>query len=538
MSERAAKPSSTPVIPALQIPKRRDDDCDSGRSGRLSHRQTATLSPIVSLKGQGKSASLPGSPVGDKRAKRRHRRRWSKKKKQAVSDEYRYKSRRSRALERSADGMTTIVEYSESRASSSSAASTESSLASSRKSDGDSDESASEDRGDAFGCKFRGVEITMFDVVSGTSSVFSRQPTYSVSIFANLLHVTSASARSRLIKLTLSDDDANLFGVHSDAGYRHPVYILWRSRCPDFANRSRRTGDENRCLPSFLVKKRPGALIQETMSSRCLRKIPHACFAAFPVSGLMDATGAAYFAYDVAPYGDLLMHILSISSYVTYHSRLVLARQIAYQVLLVLRDVHAMEWAHRDVKPDNVLIMYSTILDRDVDVCTSPSARFVWAKLSDWEFAAPIERPTTDFPGSPEYAAPEIMRASTESAPSEIADPRKADIYSLGLTIYTILSFSTPENGRVSQIDMENLMMMSPAAAAFVRYCCMDNPDYRPTASDLLDHRWLDPKSPDLSFYSDIADFSSPRGGMFRRYASRLNDLAHIAEHAYKYKPT
>ncbi|GMH38277.1 hypothetical protein BSKO_06161 [Bryopsis sp. KO-2023] len=94
--------------------------------------------------------------------------------------------------------------------------------------------------------------------------------------------------------------------------------------------------------------------------------------------------------------------------------------------------MHNEGFAHLDLKPGNVLMT-----PRDV-------------KLADFGHSVKIlmDRQVLGFRGTPEYMAPELL-----SAPYKAHDPKKADVYSLGVILYAMLMGAPPRiNDRIFYI--------------------------------------------------------------------------------------
>lgn len=102
------------------------------------------------------------------------------------------------------------------------------------------------------------------------------------------------------------------------------------------------------------------------------------------------------------------------------------ARRWFWQMLSGLHYLHTNEIAHRDLKCENILISRSGNV-----------------KLADFGFATycvdldGVRLLSTTFCGSTCYAAPEILSGTPH-------DPKPADVWSLGVVLYTMLTSSMP----------------------------------------------------------------------------------------------
>lgn len=111
--------------------------------------------------------------------------------------------------------------------------------------------------------------------------------------------------------------------------------------------------------------------------------------------------------------------------------------QIGTQIAAALSAAHAKQVIHRDVKPDNILVLYD------------PGSRTWRAKLLDFgsvRLEGSDEKLTKmgEILGSPEYMSPEQLM-------TEPLDHR-ADVYSLGVTLYECLTGRVPYPGTYAQV--------------------------------------------------------------------------------------
>lgn len=162
---------------------------------------------------------------------------------------------------------------------------------------------------------------------------------------------------------------------------------------------------------------------------------------------------------------------------------------ITKQILEGISYVHKMGISHRDLKPDNILIMQDDpILIKITD--------FGLAKLSD-----NVTFMKT-FCGTLAYVAPEIITGKYDANDSNNYSSL-VDIWSLGCLVYVLLTSHLPFNGK-TQAQMFtkiknaeyhesplNTYNVSADGKDFLNCCLQVNPRLRITAQGALKHKWL-----------------------------------------------
>jgi serine/threonine protein kinase len=146
--------------------------------------------------------------------------------------------------------------------------------------------------------------------------------------------------------------------------------------------------------------------------------------------------------------------------------------QIICQLLTALAFLHANGVAHRDIKPDNIL------LDADKNV-----------KLGDFGFSRRVngdllmQTPC----GSPDYVAPEILLGKDY-------DGLKADIWSVGVVLFALETGRLPWTARSKIMLFQQItngvyqipLSVGRDIAQIIDHCLQVEPGRRPTAFDLL----------------------------------------------------
>ncbi|XP_076026596.1 death-associated protein kinase 2 isoform X2 [Genypterus blacodes] len=160
------------------------------------------------------------------------------------------------------------------------------------------------------------------------------------------------------------------------------------------------------------------------------------------------------------------------------------ATQFIKQLLDGVKYLHSKMIAHFDLKPENIML-----LDRNVSLPR--------IKLIDFGLAHRIE-PGADFKnifGTPEFVAPEIVNYEQLGL--------EADMWSIGVITYVLLSGASPFLGESKQETLGNISAMSydfdeeffsstsELAKNFIRQLLEKDTRKRMTIQDALNHPWI-----------------------------------------------
>lgn len=148
---------------------------------------------------------------------------------------------------------------------------------------------------------------------------------------------------------------------------------------------------------------------------------------------------------------------------------------ILREVLLALQAVHRLGVIHRDIKAANVLITN----EGNVELCDFGVAARITSNL--------VKR--TTMAGTPYWMAPEVIREGDQYN-------SKADVWSLGITMYEIATGNPPYCDKDAMWAMQMILKLtpprlegreySPALKESIALCLDESPEERPLAEDLL----------------------------------------------------
>ena len=141
-----------------------------------------------------------------------------------------------------------------------------------------------------------------------------------------------------------------------------------------------------------------------------------------------------------------------LERYVAQHGPLppATALRVVLQVAQALEAAQAHRLIHRDIKPGNVMAVTNRAGSLDVKLIDFGLATGTGTEALD---AARITR-TRDFLGSPAFASPEQCEMETLDT--------RSDIYSLGVTLWYLLSGKRPFSGTVGQVLIAQVVKPPP----------------------------------------------------------------------------
>ncbi|KAF5631162.1 ankyrin repeat domain protein [Fusarium tjaetaba] len=204
--------------------------------------------------------------------------------------------------------------------------------------------------------------------------------------------------------------------------------------------------------------------------------------------GWYATSNKLYIAMEFFPDGDLYANIRD-------HRRLTddECSHIISQVLSGVAVMHEAGFAHRDVKPQNILV-YKVSQD------LAPSSW--WVKLADFGISKKLGAETTGTTlasGTPLYMAPELLQYDSRSILTE--DYFKADVWAIGITAFFILTKSVPFKSQPAIFhysgnlqDLATIFadsQLTEIARSFVSEVLKPQPGERPDAERAKQHAWI-----------------------------------------------
>ena len=163
-----------------------------------------------------------------------------------------------------------------------------------------------------------------------------------------------------------------------------------------------------------------------------------------------------------------------------------IVKRVVYQCVLVLVYLHDNSITHRDIKPDNILVV-DRVLDIRSDVMLTDYGLSKVGKGRGEVMHSIV--------GTSYYVAPEVVNGNGYD--------NKCDCWSLGVTVYTMLSGSPPFVGKNNMETLELSMRcdvtfksdvwknVSGECKAFIKQLVRVDPKERMSMKDCLRHEWL-----------------------------------------------
>ncbi|KAM0513484.1 hypothetical protein ACHAPE_007746 [Trichoderma viride] len=199
--------------------------------------------------------------------------------------------------------------------------------------------------------------------------------------------------------------------------------------------------------------------------------------------GWYDTDSSLYIAMEYVPLGDLEKYMSDNGTMQEAD-----ARQVSFQILEGLSYMHREGFAHRDIKPGNVLIK------------SQPPKSKWWVKISGFGISKRVEalNAQSTVKGTAQYMAPEL----TWHEPGNSINYMAADMWALGTMAYRMLTlmpvFATPRAYNYYLVNVESFPLeelkkrdASSDAILFIRSLMGPRPGERLSSDKAMQHAWV-----------------------------------------------
>jgi len=192
-----------------------------------------------------------------------------------------------------------------------------------------------------------------------------------------------------------------------------------------------------------------------------------------------------YLCFDLCTGGELFDRICAKGNY--YEAD---AAGLVRTIFQAVKYLHDSGVVHRDLKPENLLFRTQA---EEADIMI---ADFGLSRVMEGKFSM-----LTEICGTPGYMAPEIFK--------KVGHGKPVDVWAMGVVTYFLLAGYTPFDRDSQQLEMEAIIAgdykfepeeywanVSETAKDFVTKCLTVDQTKRPTAEEVLQHKWLADTTP------------------------------------------
>lgn len=163
------------------------------------------------------------------------------------------------------------------------------------------------------------------------------------------------------------------------------------------------------------------------------------------------------------------------------------AKYYVFQIFKAVEVLHKNNIAHLDLKLENMMYSRRT---KEVSIIDFGFAEET--TLVDVETGETLPRKLNSFCGSLDYSAPEILQHIE-------FDGKKADVWSLGVVVYALLTGNFPFEAKKRHRILEKIVIgdypipsgISHTACSLLNQMLQKHPDNRSSISSLLEHEWF-----------------------------------------------
>jgi serine/threonine protein kinase len=163
------------------------------------------------------------------------------------------------------------------------------------------------------------------------------------------------------------------------------------------------------------------------------------------------------------------------------------ARHFLRQIFEAVEDLHQNDLVHLDLKLENIMYNEETQDIKIIDFGFSEEST-----ATDVSTGKSSRKLQTSYCGSLDYSAPEILQ-------HQPFDGKRADVWSLGVLTFVLLTGEFPFEGRRRPQTLENIVrcqftvpeLVSDRARSLIHRMLQRYPDNRSNVSSLLRHAWF-----------------------------------------------
>ncbi|KAF1814101.1 kinase-like protein [Eremomyces bilateralis CBS 781.70] len=204
--------------------------------------------------------------------------------------------------------------------------------------------------------------------------------------------------------------------------------------------------------------------------------------------GWYEDLSSIFITMEYCHYGDLHHYLFNQRSLLAVE-----AQQVTRQILEGLDHMHKNEFAHRDLKPGNILIKLKP-----------PEGKW-WVVLADFGISKRDEEsnaPTTTIQGTKGYMAPELLGFPDLTKPKHISDFKAADMWALGEIAFRMLTGNATFKSEWELMEYYQQKRPFPSdqlpssargdGEEFICNLIGMRPNMRMTTTQCLEHRWIE----------------------------------------------